>query len=55
MGKILKLTFPVSMTTPTPGIVNDVSAMLVAKITFLFPAGALSNTRLCNCWLLIVE
>ena len=38
------LTNPVSMTYFTPGIVIDVSAMFVAKITFLFLNGAEINT-----------
>ena len=38
------LTNPVSMTYLTPGIVIEVSAMFVAKTTFLLPSGAEMNT-----------
>ena len=37
-------TNPVSTTYLTPGIVIDVSAMFVARITFRFPRGAEMNT-----------
>jgi len=37
-------TNPVSTTYLTPGIVIDVSAIFVARITFRFPRGAEMNT-----------
>lgn len=38
------LTNPVSITYLTPGMVIDVSAMFVARITFLLPLGAEMKT-----------
>lgn len=42
-------TNPVSTTYLTPGIVIDVSAMFVARITFRFPRGAEMNTFIWCC------
>jgi hypothetical protein len=41
---LLLLGSPVSTTYLTPGMVMDVSAMLVARIALRMPAGAGSNT-----------
>mmetsp|Transcript_35449 Transcript_35449/g.89727 ORF Transcript_35449/g.89727 Transcript_35449/m.89727 type:complete len:343 (+) Transcript_35449:349-1377(+) len=41
------LTKPVSTTNLTPGMVMDVSAMLVASTALRTPGGAGSNTRIC--------
>ncbi len=38
---------PVSMTYLTPGIVIDVSAMFVARMTFLHPEGAGLKAFIC--------
>ena len=47
--KPFPFTNPVSTTYLTPGIVIDVSAMFVARITFRFPRGAEMNTFIWCC------
>ena len=44
----LALTIPLSMTYRTPGMVTDVSAMLVAKITFRVSLGTSLNACTCS-------